>query len=225
LLLNHQGNDPGDVSTFHGNQREPAGVVVDVYWHTEGLVNVVRLYNSITGTAAATAIASGNLRCVSLYHASIGDRIQLREISLCLLGKRPGARLLEIRPADYQSLPSPGPYCERPFTDNLVDLRYLSPLSPLINQASLTNPKEDVVRVHWDQLDEELLIQCCEQKWPVPQLATWRDGLQLYQGSERQVLIHQASAWLRCYHVTVPPILPNQRFLPWLIYSEYKTQE
>jgi hypothetical protein len=222
LLLNHQGNDANDVSTFHGNQREPAGLIVAAYWHSEGLVNVVRLYDSITGMAAATSIASGNMRCVSLYHVSIGNRIQLREISLCLMGKRPRARLLKVVDADYLTLPSPGPYIERPLTDQIVDLTFLSQQNELqcfaASQSSSTpmltseNKKDKL----WQQQDEQLWVKCCDQKWPVPKMEQWQTDFDAANYQQRHTVIRNASAWLRCYHLNPPPVVRRKRILPWL---------
>jgi hypothetical protein len=215
LLTDHQGNDANDMSTFHGNPREAAGVVVDVYWASEGLVNVVQLYHSITGLAAATAIASGNMRCVSLQHVSIGDCIQIREISLCLRGKRSGARLLRIRPTAFTSLPSPGPYIERPLDDGLVDLSYLGQVGNLATIAASDQrlDQNDSLRM-WSASDEKLWQQCCDEKWPIPRLEQWQNDVADTDSDRRMLLIHRASAWLRCYYLTIAPIVRPRRYIP-----------
>jgi hypothetical protein len=221
LLLNHQGNNTNDVSTFYGNKREPAGVVLEAYWHSEGLVNVVRLYDSITGMAAATSIASGNMRCVSLFHVSIGDRIQLREISLCLMGKRPGARLLKVVEDEHLVLPSPGPYIERPLTDQLIDLAFINqqndPQCFAASQSCWTPMLIDRCRDQmWQQQDEELWVKCCDEKWPIPQREQWMADFADANYEQRHVVIQKASAWLRCYHNQPAPIVRRKRLLPGL---------
>lgn len=129
VLDTHRDNEHNDGPY----QRRTLGVVTDAFQHpSTGSVWVcLRLYNSPEGHIACMQIEQGGLRGLSLQHVRQGDAVQMREVSICFLGKRTGTNLqCTVYKKDCPDL-----------TQNSVP--YLHP--PFIIHKASSTTKDDVV--------------------------------------------------------------------------------
>lgn len=99
ILHTHAGNDPSeDRQLPNGHRRLTLGVVTDSYQdpHNGTVYVQLRFFDSPEARVTVAQIETGLLRGISLQHIREGQVLQLREVSVCLLGRHPGSRLQYI---------------------------------------------------------------------------------------------------------------------------------
>jgi hypothetical protein len=124
--------------------RNIMGRVVAAAQHTDGSVDVcIRPCNTVEGVWLCGLIESGCFQGISLHHIRNERTIQLREVSVCIQGKRPSTWLMAvIRLSDMKPMPTTSiPYFHPTFKPNVDTVHQHTHLVPSVLMKKLHTKK------------------------------------------------------------------------------------